>query len=139
VLIFPLLSERTLLLLGCTWVGRPVAVTATTEGVHLTDVEEARVHTLGTEGAREEATDLDLGRILHDDATILPVVVPTHPVVVPTRPADTKEHDDTEKDLKATKKIYYLIFQNDKTTFLYTIKKNSKPKMLKNILNSVAL
>lgn len=99
MLIFPLLSERTLLLLECTWVGRPVAVTATTEGVHLTDVEEARVHTLGTEGAREEATDLDLGRILHDDATILPVVVPTHPVVVPTRPADTKEHDDTKEDL----------------------------------------
>lgn len=99
MLIFPLLSEHTLLLLGCTWVGRPVAVTATTEGVHLTDVEEARVHTLGTEGAREEATDLDLGRILHDDATILPVVVPTHPVVVPTRPADTKEHDDTKEDL----------------------------------------
>jgi len=99
VLIFPLLSEHTLLLLGCTWVGRPVAVTATTEGVHLTDVEEARVHTLGTEGAREEATDLDLGRILHDDATILPVVVPTHPAVVPTHPADTKEHDDTKEDL----------------------------------------
>lgn len=99
MLIFPLLSERTLLLLECTWVGRPAAVTATTEGVHLTDVEEARVHTLGTEGAREEATDLDLGRILHDDATILPVVVPTHPVVVPTRPADTKEHDDTKEDL----------------------------------------
>jgi len=99
VLIFPLLSERTLLLLECTWVGRPAAVIATTEGVHLTDVEEARVHTLGTEGAREEATDLDLGRILHDDATILPVVVPTHPVVVPTRPADTKEHDDTKEDL----------------------------------------
>jgi len=99
VLIFPLLSEHTLLLLECTWVGRPAAVIATTEGVHLTDVEEARVHTLGTEGAREEATDLDLGRILHDDATILPVVVPTHPVVVPTRPADTKEHDDTKEDL----------------------------------------
>jgi len=99
VLIFPLLSERTLLLLECTWVGRPVAVIATTEGVHLTDVEEARVHTLGTEGAREEATDLDLGRILHDDATILPVVVPTHPAVVPTHPADTKEHDDTKEDL----------------------------------------
>lgn len=99
MLIFPLLSERTLLLLECTWVGRPAAVIATTEGVHLTDVEEARVHTLGTEGAREEATDLDLGRILHDDATILPVVVPTHPVVVPTRPADTKEHDDTKEDL----------------------------------------
>lgn len=99
MLIFPLLSEHTLLLLECTWVGRPAAVIATTEGVHLTDVEEARVHTLGTEGAREEATDLDLGRILHDDATILPVVVPTHPVVVPTRPADTKEHDDTKEDL----------------------------------------
>jgi len=99
VLIFPLLSEHTLLLLECTWVGRPAAVTATTEGVHLTDVEEARVHTLGTEGAREEATDLDLGRILHDDATILPVVVPTHPAVVPTHPADTKEHDDTKEDL----------------------------------------
>jgi len=99
VLIFPLLSEHTLLLLECTWVGRPAAVIATTEGVHLTDVEEARVHTLGTEGAREEATDLDLGRILHDDATILPVVVPTHPAVVPTHPADTKEHDDTKEDL----------------------------------------
>jgi len=99
VLIFPLQSEHTLLLLECTWVGRPAAVTATTEGVHLTDVEEARVHTLGTEGAREEATDLDLGRILHDDATILPVVVPTHPAVVPTHPADTKEHDDTKEDL----------------------------------------
>jgi len=126
VLIFPLLSERTLLLLGCTWVGRPVAVTATTEGVHLTDVEEARVHTLGTEGAREEATDLDLGRILHDDATILPVVVPTHPVVVPTRPADTKEHDDTKEDLSHQEDVLSYLSEQ-KTTFLYTMKKNSKP------------
>jgi len=113
VLIFPLLSEHTLLLLECTWVGRPAAVIATTEGVHLTDVEEARVHTTGTEGAREEATDLDLGRILHDDATILPVVVPTHPVVVPTRPADTKEHDDTEKDLKPPRRFIILSFRTE--------------------------
>jgi len=126
VLIFPLLSERTLLLLGCTWVGRPVAVTATTEGVHLTDVEEARVHTLGTEGAREEATDLDLGRILHDDATILPVVVPTHPAVVPTHPADTKEHDDTTEDLSHQEDVLSYLSEQ-KTTFLYTMKKNSKP------------
>lgn len=126
MLIFPLLSEHTLLLLGCTWVGRPVAVTATTEGVHLTDVEEARVHTLGTEGAREEATDLDLGRILHDDATILPVVVPTHPVVVPTRPADTKEHDDTKEDLSHQEDVLSYLSEQ-KTTFLYTMKKNSKP------------
>jgi len=126
VLIFPLLSEHTLLLLECTWVGRPAAVTATTEGVHLTDVEEARVHTLGTEGAREEATDLDLGRILHDDATILPVVVPTHPVVVPTRPADTKEHDDTKEDLSHQEDVLSYLSEQ-KTTFLYTMKKNSKP------------
>jgi len=90
------------------------------------DVEEARVHTLGTEGAREEATDLDLGRILHDDATILPVVVPTHPVVVPTRPADTKEHDDTKEDLSHQEDLLSYLSEQ-KTTFLYTIKKNSKP------------
>ena len=47
----------------------------------------------------KNSNDTFVGRILHDDATILPVVVPTHPVVVPTHPADTKEHDDTKEDL----------------------------------------
>ena len=47
----------------------------------------------------KNSNDTFVGRILHDDATILPVVVPTHPIVVPTRPADTKEDLSHQEDL----------------------------------------